>query len=306
MKYFATLLLLFSNFVLFAKGDGKETIKVDNESRSYYIHKPVGYAKGKSYPLVIVLHGGGQSGSDMISFTGFDKKADRDTVLVVYPNALENHWDDGRKPETVTSSTPKNHDDVKFISVLIDEMIAKHGADKERIYITGIANGGMMCYRLACELSTKIMAIAPVLGSMTTEIYNTCKPTRAISILAFNGEDDPVVPFAGGDVTFDGLKLGKVEPVMKSINFWANYGSDVKAIPFRVKKKDIDRTDGTTIITETFSNNKFQTEVVLYNVKNGGHAWPGAPQLFPASITGKVSREVDASEVIWEFFKNVY
>jgi polyhydroxybutyrate depolymerase len=282
----------------------KKAIKIGEDKRSYYLYQPKKMQAGKKYPLVIVLHGGGQSGKDMINFTGFNKKANKDSALVVYPNGFENHWNDGRKVAGADVSKEKN--DVLFISTLIDELIKNNQADPERVYISGLANGAMMCYRLACEISEKITAIAPVLGALPSDIKATCKPSRVVNIIAFNGADDAVVPYAGGDVAFGGLLLGKVESVNETMNYFANYGSDIPSTPLKVKKKDMDRTDGTTIITETYTNNKFETEIVLYNIKGGGHAWPGAKQFFPPSITGNVSREINASDLIWSFFMNVY
>lgn len=302
-----SVLFLFAlsiSITLFAKGDDKLTITSAGLKRSYYLHEPNGGNTGNKKPLIIALHAGGQSAKEFISFTKFDKYADRDTVFVAYPLAIENHWNDGRIIPGDDAS--KYGNDVQFISDLIDLLIKEKNVEPSRIYVTGLANGAMMTYRLACEIPNKITAIAPVAGSIPSDIFKNCNPQKVVNVLAINGEDDPIVPFKGGKVVFEGKDLGMIESVEKTVVYYANYGTDIKSIPIRVKKKDYDHTDHTTIITESYTNAKSLSEVVLYTIKGGGHAWSGANQYLPPSVTGNVSREFDTSFTIWEFFMNVY
>ena len=305
------VLIVIANFTSkqsIAGADKKMSVQVGGVNRSYLLHCSKDVMKStEKVPLVIVLQGGVHSAKDMITVTNFDKKADKDKSVVVYPIALDNHWNDGRKVQDQPGMLAyKEQDDVTFIDEIIKQVLAKYPVDKDRVFVTGIANGAMMCYRLACELSDKISAIAPVLGAMPSDIANDCKPKNGVHVIAINGAEDPLVPFKGGEITSGTLKLGKIEPVIKTMEFWANFGSEVKANKVRVTKKDMDHTDGTTVVTETYSNSKYEKDIKLFEIKGGGHAWPGAVQFLPPTETGKVSREINASDEIWKFFQKIY
>ena len=304
MKYGFFLLFIMFSVKLFAQIDDKINIVSLGKNRLTYLHEPKGANAVAKRPLIIALHAGGQTAKEFMSFTKFNRYSDRDTVYVAYPAAIDQHWNDGRI--IPGDDVSKYANDVQFISDLIDFIIKNKNVDAERVYVTGLANGALMCYRLACEIPQKIAAIAPVAGSIASEISTTCSPVNVLNIIAINGEDDPIVPYKGGKVTFEGKDLGNIESVEKTINFFANYGSEIKASSIKVKKKDFDHTDRTTLITESYTNAKYLSEVVLYTVKGGGHAWTGASQYLPPSTTGNVSREFDTSFIIWEFFMNVY
>ena len=68
--------------------------------------------------------------------------------------------------------------------------------------MTGVSNGAKMSLRLGCELTDRITAIAPVIGSMPESLVSGCAPTRPIPILMINGTDDPLVPWEGGFVHY--------------------------------------------------------------------------------------------------------
>jgi len=120
-------------------------------------------------PLVIVLHGGGGTGEDQVKLTegGLNTLADKEGFIVVYPDGFDKHWNDGRSgEETGYRTQEENIDDVGFISSLISYFIKELNIDPKRVYVTGMSNGAMMSYRLACELTEKIAAVAPVAGNM--------------------------------------------------------------------------------------------------------------------------------------------
>jgi polyhydroxybutyrate depolymerase len=287
--------------------DEKATLIHDNLERTFHIHFPEGYIKSLKLPLVIALHGRGGEGESMILVTkrGFDKLADKDQFLVVYPDGIEKNWNDGRADEQVTDRAHKeNIDDVGFISALIDRMIKDYNADAKRVYITGISNGAIMSYRLACEISSKVTAIAPVDGNIPYLLLNECFPSKPVSVLAINNVDDPMVPFEGGEiwVNFHRVRLGKVLSVNESIVFWVRRNK-CKVIPYIFQEPDRDPTDGTRVLRKEFREGMGGTEVILYKIDGGGHTWPGGLQYLPAFIIGRTSRDINASEVIWAFFK---
>ena len=285
----------------------KPAIMHGNLERSFIIHVPSGHDSSVQMPLVLALHGRGTTAEGMILITrkGFNNLADRDGFLVVYPDGIELNWNDGRMDEEANDRAHReNIDDVGFISALIDSMIEEYNVDPKRVYVTGISNGALMAYRLACELSYKITAIAPVDGNMPYLLLSECSPTDPVSVLAINNVNDPLVPFEGGMVisNFRKIKLGKVLSADESIEFWVKH-NQCSPEPVVTIEPDRDPADGTQVTRKEYLNGIKGTEVVLYVIYGGGHTWPGGLQYLPAWKIGKTSREIDANEVIWSFFK---
>lgn len=164
--------------------------------------------------------------------------------------------------------------------------------------------GSLMSYRLACELSQKITAIAPVNGNIPFMISNDCYPSRPVSVLAINNVNDPLVPFNGGEIYGHShrVKLGKVLSVNESIGFWINRNI-CSSVPVVAEELDRDPKDGTRVTRKEYVNDIDGTEVILYTIDGGGHTWPGGFQYLPAWIIGKTSKDIVANEVIWSFFK---
>lgn len=305
-------LVLFTgiNQVSFSSSSGREergTMLHGNLERTFITHFPDSYKKSVKSPLVIALHGRGGEGTSMILVTkgGFNRLSDSEGFIVVYPDGIAKGWNDGRIDEEANDRALKeNIDDVGFLSALIDRMIKDYNIDPRRVYVTGISNGAIMSYRLACELSSKIAAIAPVDGNIPFMLLHECFPSTPVSVLAINNVDDPLVPFEGGEIMghFHRVRLGRVLSVNESISFWIrhNHCSD---IPFIEQIPDKDPQDGTRVLRKEFTKGKQGTEVILYKIDGGGHTWPGGFQYLPAWLIGKTSRDIDACEVIWSFFK---
>ena len=296
------------SFPAFAGRDQRTSFIHDSLKRTFNIHFPSVYDESVQVPLVIALHGRGTTGMSMILLTrrGFNKLADRDGFIMVYPDGIELNWNDGRMDEEANDRAHReNIDDVGFISALIDTMIKDYNIDPKRVYVTGISNGAIMSYRLACELSDKITAIAPVDGNISYAIFPECSPSRPVSVLAINNLNDPLVPFEGGDINgkIRRIKLGKVLSVNESVEFWVNRNmcSDT---PVVTEEPDRDPGDGTRVTKTHYTDGIEGREVILYSVEGGGHTWPGGIQYLPAWIIGKTCRDIDANEVIWSFFKS--
>ena len=285
----------------------RNSIIHDNLKRTFKIHTPQFYDSSIKLPLVIALHGRGGNGESMILITrnGFNDLADEDGFIVVYPNGIGRNWNDGRMDEEANDRAHReNIDDVGFISALIDTMVAEYNTDPKRIYITGISNGAIMSYRLACEISKKITAIAPVDGNIPYMLSPECSPLEHISVLAINNTDDPVVPFKGGDIygSIHKVNLGKVLSVNESIRFWIEHNL-CSTTPVVTEEPDLDPKDGTSVTSKLYRNEIDGTEVILYAINGGGHTWPGGFQYLPSWFIGKTCRDIDANKIIWAFFK---
>ena len=281
--------------------DFSASIVHNGTERTFIIHIGRSYDAVEPTALVFVLHGGGGSAEVMPVFTGFNAIADRDNFIVVYPDGVENHWNDAREPK-IYSTHIENTDDTGFISSLIDVLAVNLNIDMKRVFVTGISNGGMMSHRLACELSDRIAAIAPVASSIPVNMADIWNPSRAVSILIINGTDDPLVPWQGGDIQLGEMSLGNVISVDRTVQFW-NTKNGCQMKPEITQLSERDTGDGTTVWVETYSGCTNGTEVVLFGIDGGGHTWPGSYQYAAEHLIGKTSEEFDASEIIWQFFK---
>lgn len=279
----------------------------DNLRRTFIFYIPSSYDRSKSVPLVIAMHGKGVDGEGMILVTrkGFDRLADGNGFIVVYPDGIEMNWNDGRVDEEDHDRAHReNIDDVGFIAALTDKMVLDYNVDPKRVYATGISNGAIMSYRLACELSHKIAAIAPVDGNIPVLFIGECSPSRHIPVLAINNVNDPMVPFEGGEIRGHSgrTKLGKVLSVEQSIGYWVEKNG-CSPVPRVTEEPDRDPEDGTRVSSWEYVNESDGTEVILFIVYGGGHTWPGGLQYLPERVIGKTSRDIDANEVIWSFFR---
>ncbi len=150
-------------------------------------------------PLVIVLHGGGGSGAGREALARYrmtDLARDH-RFAIVYPDAFEGHWNDGRKA-AFSVAHRENIDDVAFIAALIDDLTARRPIFTDSVFVVGMSNGGMMALRLDCELADRVMVAVSVAGSLAPEVAKNCAPSAGLSVLMINGTADPLVPYEGG------------------------------------------------------------------------------------------------------------
>lgn len=283
--------------------DYEDSMKWDGYKRTYLVHVPASVDKTSSPALLIALHGGGGRGKGMLTLTkgGLNELADKDGFIVVYPDGYKRYWNDGRRGASDPAHN-KNIDDVGFISALIDHFVKEHNVDPKRVYVAGISNGGMMAYRLACELSGKIAAIAVVATAMPLTMPQNCSPSNPVSVIAFSGTQDPLVPFEGGEIKVGLRTRGKVLSVYQSVKYWINRNgcaatADITKLP------DFAPGDGTRVRIEAHTDGKEDSEVILYVIEGGGHTWPGGLQYLGERTIGKTCQDIDANELIWEFFK---
>ncbi|MBI4020274.1 MAG: phospholipase [Candidatus Aenigmarchaeota archaeon] len=291
------------NATEFGPGDYSLSMEYVGFTRAYIAHVSSLYDGSRPLPLIIALHGGTGTGGDMIELTqaGLNKLADKEGFAVVYPDGIEGHWNDGRDVSSYRVQR-EDIDDVGFISALIDDMGRKLKIDSKRVYATGISNGAMMSNRLGCDLAGKITAIAPVAGAMPEKIAPACSPGRPVPVMSINGIDDPQVPWEGGKVVVLGKDLGGVLSPVDTVRLWAR-NSGCSETPDVSYVADRDPEDGTRVRKEVYTGCQGGSEVVHYVVEGGGHTWPGGWQYLPEGFVGKTNRDIDANQVIWEFFK---
>jgi polyhydroxybutyrate depolymerase len=272
------------------------TIDVDGHERSYLVHLPVPIPDGRR-PVVLAFHGGLNSATSMVNLSGLNDKADREGFIAVYPNGS------GRLSRALTWNAgsccgfaeQQHVDDVKFVRAVLDDLARLYPIDSRRIYATGISNGGQMAYRLAAELPERIAAIAPVAGSLEVE----ARPlNRKVSVMHFHGTDDQYIPFDGGHGrrSMPGLSFNSVESAMRA---WTTIDGCSASPLVETLPDAVD--DSTTVSRRTYRNCRAGTEVVLYIINGGGHAWPGHP--VAQRLLGRSTRDISATDVMWEFFR---
>jgi polyhydroxybutyrate depolymerase len=267
----------------------------DGRQRSYTIRIPRRIEQGQTrVPLVLVLHGGGGNARNAERMTSFTRVAEREGFIVAYPEGT------GRRKDTLLTwnaghccgyAMENRVDDVGFIDALLDELISRYPIDPSRVYVTGMSNGAMMSHRLGMELSARIAAIAPVVGTLFGDEQTPPNPVAAIMI---NGLLDKSVPPPGGvpkgrfAVSWDGAPA---RPTLEQATFWGRSngcGADVR------------RDDGSRY-THWYYPCPGGNDVELYLVKDNGHAWPGGVKGSP--LGDQPSSSLDATDVIWRFFE---
>lgn len=261
----------------------------------------VGGSQAGPMALLFVLHGGGGSGSGMELLTAgrFNRIADRDGAVVVYPDGIDRHWNDGR--ELSDTAARENVDDVGFMLAVIEDMAREHAIDRGRIFATGISNGGFMSFRLACDAADTFAAVAPVTAALSEQLGPRCKPARPIAVAILNGTEDPLVPWSGGPVKVLGTTRGAAWSTMQTFDRWLELDQCRER---RVDPRlDKDPDDQTVLVTHRGRACHDGVEVRLYEIQGGGHTWPLGAEYARAWLVGRVSREVDATAEIWSFMQ---
>jgi polyhydroxybutyrate depolymerase len=244
-------------------------LDIGNVTRTYRLHVPRNLTAGTAVPLVIVLHGATATAAEVEGRYHWDPHADRDRFVVAYPQGVADRWNDRADP-----SLP---DDVAFLGKLIDDVERHQSIDPARVYVTGISNGGLMTYRAACALGDRLAAIGPVAAW-----FPDCLPSTPVPVLHIHGLLDDQLGYGGGN-GYPSVEKGLAE--------W-------RAV------------DGCPTTTQTTSHGQVTTRtwapcagagaVELITITKGEHEWPGA---VPKLGNERVSHAIDATSVIWAFFR---
>jgi polyhydroxybutyrate depolymerase len=266
------------------------SISHDGLERTYRIYVPDGDGP---FPLVIVLHPLRSTGINMERYTRFSKLAQKENFIVVYPNAILNHWND-------RAYNPISVDDVGFIAALLDHIEVNFPVDAARVYVTGASNGGTMANRLACDLGDRFAAVAPVIAEIPYLVQLHAAEAQPIPVLMINGTEDPLIRFS--IIPERDSKVGIVT-AKQTAAFWAT-NNGCTPTPAETLLPDRDPEDGTRIEKRAYTAGSAGAELIFYVVKGGGHTWPGASvRNASTGLFGKTSQDMDATKVIWKFFK---
>jgi polyhydroxybutyrate depolymerase len=269
--------------------DQAETLQFGGLTRTYLVHVPPGSPHG----LVLNLHGGGGTGAGQRGLTDFDSVADVNNLLVVYPDGYDKSWNDGRG---ASPASRRHVDDVGFLVALVSKLQSDYNIAPGRVFAAGMSNGGFMSNKLACDRADVFAAIASVAGTLGVAV--ACNPSRPVSVLDAHGTADPVVPFKGGSVRGRGGVSHSIS-VSTLVDKWRSVDG-CQGDPTKQELPDVG--DGTFVRRFDSTACADSTEVVFYQIDNGGHTWPGGKQYLPKAIIGPTTRGFDASEAIAQFF----
>ena len=269
--------------------------------RRALLREPGNPGRGGSRPAIVLLHGAGGTAKLAMGNTGWTRLADREGVLLVYPEGTRRDPDAPpmfrQNPQAWNDGSGRGHtaqqgiDDVAFLGALLTRLTAEHGADPARTYLAGFSNGGSMTFRAGAELPARFAAIGPVAGHCWVAPPVLLPPVPAMMIF---GGMDPLNPPAGGEVT---TPWGTVEyhpPVLDSFHRW-RAANGCSGAPLTRAADGVQEHDATGCAAGG--------EVRCLLVDDLGHHWPGAPRLLPPWIAGPASGRVDGVRVLWEFFQ---
>jgi polyhydroxybutyrate depolymerase len=257
-------------------------IDVNGVSRTYLLYVPPGQT-GKHLPAFILMHGGGSTAAQQERYSNFDAFAQAHGLVVMYPNAIDKHWNDGR-----VIGHESMADDIGFMKAMLAEVTAQGLIDPKRVYAAGISNGGFMAQHMACVMPDALAGIGAVAAA------------RPMPAIFFHGTADKFVPFNGGPIAPQFGDRGAAMSNAQTVAIWQKRNGCGAA----QKKQLPTKNDPMQVTVETYScpNGRGLENVI---VQDGGHTWPGAHQGWLATkILGPVTNNIDANDAMWTFFQS--
>lgn len=265
-------------------GSSTHYVESSGRERTFRLYRPAGLT-GPAAPLVVMLHGGYGSASQAEGDYGWDAEADSGHFLVAYPDGMDRAWNAGGG----CCGTPGTAgiDDVAFITAVVAAVRGEADVDPARIYATGISNGGMLAYRLACD--TRLFA---AIGPDSATLQGSCDAPAAVSVIAIHGTADRYIPYDGGP----GAGPGRVDgPAVPSVI------ADWRTVDHcRVPVQTVSNTVTTSLATCPDGR-----AVELITIAGAGHQWPGSrpkPLIQRLLHLDPPSTALNATNVIWRFF----
>jgi polyhydroxybutyrate depolymerase len=277
-----------------APGDYRFSFVHDGITREYLVHIPRRY-RGQPMPLLVALHGGGGDADLEADDSKYKliSKSEQAGFIAMFPNGYSRlvsgtfaTWNSGR---CCGAAQKQNVDDVGFIRAAIARVERQAAIDSRRVFATGMSNGGMMTWRLACE-APEIRAIAPVEGTDNTP---SCKPARPVPVIEFHALDDDRVLFNGGS-GFKSIAQVDFTSVPATIAKWVaiDHASLVAKRVLSVPGAHCD----------LHAAGPGGAPVELCVTDTGGHSWPGGGD---QQGRKQPSQAISANDLMWNFFSSL-
>ncbi len=280
-----------------------DSLTINNTTRHFQWYQPKSLKKITT--VLFVIHGSKSDGATIRKQTSyeFDKLADEKGFIVVYPTGFFNHWNDCRASADYKANVD-NIDDISFLKEIEQNISKKLGTPFNYRFATGHSNGGQFCYKLALEAPDWIDGIAPMSANLPIDDNLDCNKSETfVPVVLINGSDDKFNPYDGGLVEiFGNVSRGTVLSTEETIKYWTNL-KGYKNSPNIITLPDTDTNDKSTVEQYTWEVEE-KSEVILYKVVGGGHTIPHPKGSYPR-ILGNTNHDVNASELIWNFFENI-
>lgn len=260
------------------------SIQHDGIQRDYILYVPAIYNAATPVPLVFNLHGYTSNNVAQLFYGEFRPIADTANFILCAPNGTI----DGQGNRFWDAFGAGVVDDLGFITALIDHISAQYSIDADRVYSTGMSNGGFMSYDLACFRSDRFAAIASVTGTMTLARLAQCNATHPTPVMQIHGTADGTVNYNGS------AGVSGIEPL---VAHWVQF-NNCNAAPTITAVPNTSTTDGCTAERYVYTGGDAGSTVEFYKIIGGGHTWPGAPVTI-----GVTNQDFSASKEIWRFFR---
>jgi polyhydroxybutyrate depolymerase len=282
--FFLTLILPF-----FAQlqSNLSKTIVVNGQTRAYKIYIPAIYDGSQAVPLVFNFHGYTSSNTAQESYGNFKPIADTANFILVHPQGLDIGGGAGWNS---FSNTDASNYDYQFVEQMIDQISTDYTINPNRIYSTGMSNGGFFSYDMACFMSHHFAAIASVTGSMIATHLNACNPGRPIPVMQIHGTSDPTVSYNGSGGIITSVAIEQL------VDFWVNQNNCTTPASYTALP-NINSADGCTAEHFVYEHPSGLGTVEFYKITGGLHTWPGT--VFTSVGT---NQDFSASKEIWRFF----
>ena len=260
-----------------------DSLLIDNHYRTFHFQRPSSSTRSS---LIFVLHGSGGSGrGTMNGASKLQAIAERENILIVYPDGYKNYWNECRKSATSVANI-ENIDENKFFDAMILYFVSKYEIDPARVFAIGTSGGGHMAYKLAMT-SKKFRAITAIIANLPDTTNLDCTELKSpVSVMIINGTSDSTNPYHGGEVKTAQARFGKVRSTDETFQYWARINR-YKGQPRKADLPDTDPSDGKTIEKYSYQQ-KGKPSVVLLKVINGKHDYPN---------------DINVYLEAWEFFK---
>lgn len=296
----------------FASGDMtwsmNDHIVADSQARTYSFYVPTTYDETQATPVVVVLHGRFGTGAGTASHIQINPLAEEEGFIGIYPDGLDNQRSNVPRDtgwnyiRGVPYFDTDAHDDTQFIKDLIDDLSQDLNIDRDRIYVTGLSNGGFMVQRLACEAPEFFAGFASVAGAGYGGMDTVCDTEEPVNMLIMHGTNDNNIKWDGNSrILQNGQEFFVTWPITSSVNFW---GEKMQCNDDAIRE-DVttpESNSDTGLIIFTAGGCQGGAELTLYAVINGGHNWPGIDSGIPSEVAGLINTDLDATRVIWDFF----
>lgn len=271
------------------------SLTVDGVERTYLLYVPPDYEPGTPWPVVIALHGRGDTGSGFAYRLDLNRVAREHGFIAAYPDGLNHEWN---YAAGTRGWIGPDTDDVGFLAALVDALAAEWSVDRARVYVAGFSNGGFMAQRLACEAPDQYAAFAVVSAGYFPGFEQWCATSLPAPILFIHGTADWVVPWTG---TAQGQFVMSM-PAEETVAYWAEHNG---CSPEAVTHEAIPPSEpdaATNVHHFQIGGCAGGSEVVFYAIEGGGHNLPGVPGRIAPEIAGPVNMDIHAGEVVWDFF----